>query len=137
VLDVLVSAAVEEAPRASPSASAVPGSCYLVAEAPTGAWAGKAQCIAAFTSGGWRFLAPIEGMSVHVSTTGATATYRSGGWELGMLRGSSLMLDGQQVVGPRAAGIASPAGGTTVDAEARTAIDQILSAMRQHGLIAT
>jgi len=40
-------------------------------------------------------------------------------------------------VGARAAAIDSPAGGTVVDLEARSAISAILSAMRQHGLIAT
>lgn len=38
-------------------------------------------------------------------------------------------------VRPRADAISSPSGGTTVDAEARGAIDQILTTMRQHGLI--
>jgi Protein of unknown function (DUF2793) len=137
VLDALVSAAVEEGPRASPPEAPVPGCCYLVATEPTGAWSGRSQCVAAFTSGGWRFIAPVEGMTVHVRTTGSIATYRSGDWELGVLRGSSLILNGQQIVGPRAAGIASPAGGATVDVQARSAIDQILSAMHQHGLIET
>ena len=41
------------------------------------------------------------------------------------------------IVRPRADAIASPAGGTTVDDEARTSIDQILITLRQHGLIAT
>lgn len=38
-------------------------------------------------------------------------------------------------VSPRAAAIASPYGGATIDDEARTAIDQILTTMRQHRLI--
>jgi hypothetical protein len=38
-------------------------------------------------------------------------------------------------VSPRAAAIASPLGGTTVDNEARTSIDQILATLREHGLI--
>ena len=37
------------------------GACYIVASAPTGAWAGNAQYMVAFTSGGWRFFAPFEG----------------------------------------------------------------------------
>jgi hypothetical protein len=47
------------------------------------------------------------------------------------------VIDGQQVVGGRAAAIDSPAGGAVVDVETRSAIDAILTAMRQHGLIAT
>jgi hypothetical protein len=39
------------------------------------------------------------------------------------------------VVGASAAAIASPSSGSVVDAEARGAIDAILGALRQHGLI--
>jgi hypothetical protein len=59
-----------------------------------------------------------------------------GGWELGILRGSALFVDGQQVIGPRSGAIASPSGGAVVDSEARAAIDDILNTLRQHGLIA-
>ena len=55
-----------------------------------------------------------------------------GGW---IVRGSSVILGDQQVLGPRAAAIGSPAGGTTVDSGARNIIAQILEALRQHGLI--
>lgn len=74
-------------------------------------------------------------MTAFVRTTGTWGAYRSGAWELGVVRGSTLVLGGQQVVGSRAGPIASPSGGTTIDAEARGVIDQILAAMRQHGLI--
>jgi len=53
------------------------------------------------------------------------------------LRGSAVVLDGNQVVGTRRPAIASPVGGTTADSEARAVIEQLLSAMRQHGLIET
>jgi len=51
------------------------------------------------------------------------------------LRGSALILEGQQVVGARSSAIPSPTGGSMVDSEARTAIDDVLAALRQHGLI--
>jgi hypothetical protein len=41
------------------------------------------------------------------------------------------------VVGSRATAIADPGGGSTVDSQARTAVGQILAALRQHGLIET
>ena len=71
-----------------------------------------------------------------VQSTGSSAVYNNGAWEVGSLRGSQVMVDGQKVVGSRGAAIASPTGGATADAEARTAIGQILAAMREHGLIA-
>jgi hypothetical protein len=133
----LVAAAVEEPPRASPPASPPLGVCYIIAGSPTGAWAGKAQCIAAFTSGGWRFISPFEGVMAYVRSTSTYATYRAAAWEIGVLRGTNVVLGGQQVVGSRVAAILSASGGTTVDSQARSVIDQILAAMRQHGLIET
>src|SRR3954451_12520911 len=119
MLDLLVAPVVEDAPSASPPTSPAPGACYLIADSPDGAWAGNAQRVAGFTSGGWRFVAPLEGMSAYVRSTGTRAVYRGRVWDLG------------------GAAIASPSGGTTVDAPARSAIDLILSAMRRHGLIAS
>ena len=81
------------------------------------------------------FARSLEGMSAFVKATGTWANYRSGAWELGTVRGVSLVLDGLQVVGSRLAAIAGPTSGTNVDAEARGSINQILAALRQHGLI--
>lgn len=135
LLDMIVAAAVEDVPLASPPADPAEGACYLIAAGATGDWAGEDGSLAAFSSGGWRYFAPVEGMSAFVWSTSVCALYRSGAWELGSLRGSALLVGGQQVVGSRAAAIADPAAGSTVDAEARTAIGQILAALRGHGLI--
>jgi len=48
---------------------------------------------------------------------------------------TGLFIDGEKVVGGRFSAISSPAGGLTVDAEVRTAVSQILGALRTHGLI--
>lgn len=136
-LDALVAGAVEGPSTASPPAAPVPGSSYLVGEAATDAWAGKSQCVATWTDGGWRFIAPVEGMRVFERTSGGFAVFRSGEWEMGILRGSGLFVDGQQVVGARGAAVPSPSDGTVVDSEARATIDDILNTLRQHGLIAT
>lgn len=135
ILDVLVAGAVEEPPRDSPPASPIAGSCYIVGSAPTGDWAGKADQMAAYTAGGWRYLTPVEGIELYVRSSAVTAAYRAGAWEMGVLRGSNLTISGQQVVGPRAAAIPDPAGGTQVDVEARAAISAVLAALRQHGLV--
>lgn len=74
---------------------------------------------------------------VDQSPVGRDGDYRSVGWELGVLRGSSFVVGVNQVVAGRAAAIPDPAGGTQADAEARAAISSILTALRQHGLIAT
>jgi hypothetical protein len=135
LLDSVVAAAVEEAPRTTPPDTPAQGACYIVGAPATGDWVGKEKSLAAFSSGGWRHIPPVDGMIVLVQSTGTWAIYRSGDWELGTLRASSLVIGGQQVVGSRAAGIPAPAGGSTVDTEARSAIGQILAAMRGHGLV--
>jgi hypothetical protein len=132
---VVVAAAVEGLPLASPPAAPAIGSCYIVAGGPSGAWAGHAKQLAAYTSGGWRFVAPPDGLNAYVRSSGGTTVYHDGAWEIGSLKGSQVLVDGQKVLGPRSASIAAPAGGATTDAEARAAIGQILAAMRTHGLI--
>ena len=136
-LDALVSGAVEEPPLTAPPASPALGACYLVGSGATGAWAGQDQSVAAWTSGGWRFIPALEGMLLYERTSGTWAVFRSGAWELGMVRAAALLIDGQQVVGPRAPAIESPASGTVIDTEGRAAIDAILGTLRQHGLIQT
>ena len=137
MLDAVVSAAVEGAPLATPPASPAVGSCYIVGSSPTGSWAGQAGKLAAYASGGWRFVAPFDGLCALVRSSGSAAIYRNGAWEIGTLRGSELTLDGLKVVGPRQGAIPAPAGGSTADPEARAAIGAILAALRAHGLIAS
>jgi hypothetical protein len=45
-------------------------------------------------------------------------------------------VDGVKVVGSQQAAVSDPTGGSTIDAQARTAINGILAALRGHGLIA-
>ena len=134
-LDSLVAAAVEGGPLNAPPTSPVPGECHIIGTAPSGAWAGKAGQLACYSAGGWRFLAPVEGQSAHVKSTGLTADFRGGAWEFGLVRASSVTIGGVQVVGTRNPAISSPSGGSTANSEARTAIDEILAALRHHGLI--
>jgi hypothetical protein len=68
-------------------------------------------------------------------SSGTFAAFLNGAWEIGILRGSALFVDGQQVIGARSGAIESPSGGTVVDSEARATIDDILNTLRQHGLI--
>jgi hypothetical protein len=136
-LDAVVAGAIEEPPRVTPPASPAIGASYIVADGATDAWAGMSQLVATWTSGGWRFTPAVEGMRLYERTSETWMAFRSGGWESGLVRGFALVIGGQQVVGSRAAAIESPTGGATIDAESRTAIDAILGALRQHGLIDT
>ena len=136
-LDMLVAATVEEPPRRSPPDAPEMGRCYIVGDAATSVWEGKEGSLAIFTEGGWRFGSPFHGMTVYIRSADVEAVFRDGAWEIGQMRCSALRVDGQQVVGARSPAIASPAGGTIIDSEAREAITGVLAALRRHGLIET
>ena len=116
-LEVVVSGTVEEGPINAPPAAPADGQSFLVGPAPTGAWAGRASTIAAYDSYGWRYISAAEGCRMWVKAADSLAILRDGEWLLG-------------------GAIAAPAGGSVVDAEARATIDQILTALRDQGVIA-
>ena len=134
-IDIVLAGAVEEGPRTAPPSAPTAGQCFIVGPEPTGEWIGYADHLAAFSVAGWRYVPPVEGMTVFVRTVQAAATYFGGSWEIGQLRGSAVHVDGQQVLAARQGVIGSPAGGAVVDNEARLAINAMLAALRAHGLI--
>lgn len=136
-IDMLLGSAVEEPALKDPPSNPVDGQCFLVGDAATGAWSGQDGAIAGYSDGGWRFAAPIEGMSVLVRQSGETMLRRNGSWETGILRVREVQIDGETVLRSRQPVIGDPAGGTIVDAEARAAISSMLLALRAHGLIET
>jgi hypothetical protein len=135
-LDLIVAAAVEEPPRSAPPATPAIGSCYIVSTTPSGAWVGHADSLAGMTPAGWRYVTPVEGLAALIRSNGLIASYRAGGWSVGILRGERVEIGGQQVVGPRGGAILAPTTGAVIDTEARTAVSAILAALRLHGLIA-
>jgi hypothetical protein len=134
-LDSIVHAAVEGAPATTPPGSPSEGESWIVGAGATGAWAGRDDDLATWSAGGWRFAAPVPGMLAWNKAGGVWLHWSGVAWADGSLPASSLTIGGLQVVGPRQAGIASPSGGTTIDAEARTAIDALIVTLRSHGLI--
>jgi Protein of unknown function (DUF2793) len=65
---------------AAPTAPSV-GSRYLIAAVYSeGAWAGKSQNIAEWTSAGWKFVAPNKGMAVFVEDESLAYIYTDSGW---------------------------------------------------------
>ena len=136
-LDACVAACVADIADAVPPGSPAMGDCYIVGAGGTGAWTGHDGAIAAYGEGGWRFIAPREGLCALVASLGVEAVYFGGSWRYGALRGSSVTIDGNPVIGARQPAIAAPTGGSVVDTEARGAIAIILNMLRAHGLIAT
>jgi hypothetical protein len=133
-LDLATQGAVVAADVDTPPASPEHGACWLVGAAPEGAWAGYPHALAGWTSSGWIFVEPREGMVLWLGPEQGIARFSGGAWRLGVLHGK-VFVEGDQVVGPRCPGVAEPSGGLTVDAEARAAIISVLEALRTHGLI--
>lgn len=113
--DVLLHPAIETV-LATPPATPINGQCWLVGSGATGAFAGRTDHIAAWTEGGWRFMAPREGMRAYDIASTAHRLYASGSWRL--------------VAAP-----AAPTGGSVVDNQARAAIAAIISSLRTAGVL--
>ena len=133
---MLLCPVVEGPGTATPPASPAIGACYLVGEAASGAWVGQDGAMACFTNGGWRFVTPVDGMTVIDRYSGLAVVRRGGAWESGIARVAEVRVDGETVLRERQAAVANPSGGSTIDAECRSAVMAILDRLRGHGLIA-
>jgi hypothetical protein len=135
-IDMLLCPVVEGDPITAPPSSPPVGSCYLVAIGATGSWAGKDGLLATMTDGGWRFIAPVEGMRVFDRVSGQMVVRRAGAWERGVARAVEYRVNDQAVIRQRQPAIGDPAGGSVVDIQCRAAVASLLAAARAHGLIA-
>ncbi|MBA4048265.1 MAG: hypothetical protein C0476_06965 [Sphingomonas sp.] len=136
-LDLAVQPVVADVGRNAPPDTPTLGGCWIVGSAPSDAWAGHAGALAGWTSGGWRFIAPHEGMQAWSLADDQPIRYDGGAWRIGALRGGALVIGGAQVVAAQQPPIASPADGAVIDTQARATLDLILNAMRAHGLVAS
>lgn len=135
-LDVLVQGVCEGSPVNSPPAVPALGATYLVGDSPAADWSGHRHAVACWTEGGWRFRQAFEGLQVVVRSTGLTARYDGKQWQVGIVDGSAVRIDGKQVLSVRQPAIQDPSGGGVVDQEARATVRALLHTLREHGLIA-
>lgn len=135
LLDIAVQASVAGTADVPPEAS-TEGACWLVGETPEGAWTGHAGALAGWTAGGWRFVPPRAGMRVWDAGTQRWVVRVGDAWEVGAVRASRVLVEGEQVIGARRPAIAAAVGGAVVDGEARAVLGEILTTLRGHGLIA-
>lgn len=112
--DALLHCAVEGTAD-TPPGMAEDGECWLVGPSPTGEWAGQPGMIACRQVGTWLFASPRDGLRVLDRSTGQALFYRDG-WEA-------------------PAAPAMPTGGSTIDVQARSVINEIVTVLRQAGIL--
>lgn len=113
-LDALLHCAVE-AEQAAPPAAPVDGQCWLIATGASGEWGGMSGQVAMRQAGNWLYAQPRDGMRLFNRATGQGMLFNAG-WQA-------------------ASRPAAPSGGTTIDAEARTAIAAIVASLTTAGII--
>lgn len=79
-LDTLVDLRLNGQAINTPPAAPADGDAYLIGTAPTGAWSGSANQIAACLDGTWRFYAPYDGLKAFVMSTATLIVYQGGTW---------------------------------------------------------
>lgn len=98
----------------APPISAVDGECWLVGSGASGVWTNQSGKIACHHAGNWLFITPPAGMRVFNRASGQDLRY-DGIWRF-----------------PEAPSL--PSGGSTVDAEARSAISALIARLRDAGI---
>ncbi|MDP5104263.1 MAG: DUF2793 domain-containing protein [Erythrobacter sp.] len=114
ILDTLHARTVIASQPASPPASD-DGECFRVTAPATGAWEGCEGHLAIQIGGDWHFGVPREGMQVF-DIEADTSLFFKVGW--------------QAAIRP-----ANPANGTTIDTEARAAIEQLINVLHDFGIL--
>ncbi len=113
-IDALLHGAIE-AELAVPPAAPADGQMWLVAAGASGAWLGQSGKLAARQSGNWLFVTPRDGIKLLNRASGQEIRY-SVSWKAALRPGL-------------------PNGGAVVDAEARTALAAILTALTTAGIV--
>lgn len=85
ILDLVVQARAVAAGLQNPPEAPELGACWIVGDAPGGAWTGCAGMLAGWTSGGWRFVTPIDGMQIWLNEAGEFLQFSNGAGRQGTL----------------------------------------------------
>ena len=137
LLDLVVQPCVEAVGLNAPPDAPQPGQAWIIGMHPIGAWAGHASALVGWTDGGWRFLAPREGLAVWSRAEQCRSEWDGTTWRTGRVLARELVVDGKKVIGSQRSAIAIPVGGQVIDNEARNALIAVISALGVHGLIAS
>lgn len=111
LLDFLVCPAVIASHEDPSTLQPSEGDGWLVGSNPLGDWISRADQVAIWSAGGWRFVEPFENLELFLINSHQKAVFQENVW---VFHGT----------------IAKPEGGAVVDLEARAVIDSILDLLR-------
>ncbi|MCD2317647.1 DUF2793 domain-containing protein [Sphingomonas sp. IC-11] len=135
MLDLAVQPAVVAMGVDVPPQEPAEGECWVIGSQPVSEWAGREGAVAGWTLAGWRFLPARPGMTVWRIEDGLTARYEAGSWRIGEVRASRIVIDGASMLAAPQPAIPGVTGGSTIDLQAREAVEAVLETLRVHGLI--
>lgn len=75
---------VKDRDLATPPGSPAAGDTYIVAESPTGAWAGQAGKVAIWSGSAWVFGTPRIGWVAYIEDEEKLSAYKAAGWSVGI-----------------------------------------------------
>lgn len=81
-LDVLVQLNVLDRDLNAPPGSPSEGQTYIVGPAPTGAWTGRANQVAAYVNSAWKYYVPATGWAAWIVDEAAAATWTGSSWDI-------------------------------------------------------
>lgn len=126
--------AVESRALSVPPATPVAGSAYIIAAGASGEWAGRAGHIASFDGFGWHFTAPVVGCVAWVADEQAFSAF-AGSWAMAGWPVRGLRISGRDVLAAAPTAVDPPAGGAVADGECRAALAQLLTALKDQGIV--
>lgn len=133
-IDTRLHSAVENRGLLVPPAEPASGASYIVPNGATDAWTGKQDMIASWDGFGWRFTMPAKGWLAWIVDEAVFAVYDAG-WSAGGWPCDGLRIAGRTVLGAPPAAVSLPTDGAVVDVECRAAVAELLSALRNQGLV--
>jgi len=133
-VDRLLHLAVMTRALSAPPSSPVAGDAYIVAAGGSGEWAGFSGQLASHDGFGWVFSPPVRGCLAWIVDEASFSVF-DGGWSTGGWPASALFIAGRSVLGAPPVAVLPPAGGATVDTQCRAALGQLITTLRNQGIL--
>jgi len=134
-IDRLLHPAVISRSVSTPPVEPLPGDAYIVGARPVALWSGHADKLTTFDGQSWAFTAPRTGCLVWIGDEAIFSFYSGNRWSDGAWPAQGLQIGGRAVLTAAPSSAPAPSGGDTVDSECRAALNALIAALRNQGVI--